>query len=394
MSRHVLVSSFAAVAALSAAVLAVAPAASATASSSTAASVVTLDPSYAPNLTYLGAGPVIYRSAIAHDGSAFVAGTFSDVDGLSRTGIVHLLADGTVDPGFATTGTGLDPSGVDSMVEQPDGKVIVGSDFSTYDGQPVSNVIRLNQDGTLDTTFNAPDLAGRANGLGLQPDGKVLVGLSSGAPVRLNPDGDLDSSFHVTMTPQTGVNSFAVMANGDIYIGGAWDFLNGVEWRFGLARLNSDGSTDHSFDPRGQVSAGFLLDMHVSRRGTVIAGGRFTLAGSGSTSYLRTFDKHGKLTDGIGTVAAPGNAVTSVDVRRGKVFIGGVFTNVAGEPRGEIAELNSDGSLNANTFNGGADNGQVWLVDAGPKGSVLMGGSFSSVDDSPRSGLARFTKAS
>lgn len=392
MPRHALVSSFAVAATLSA-LLAAAPTASAASTSTTPASVVTLDSGYAPNLTYLGGGALVDRGVVAPDGSAYVAGRFSDVDGLSRTGVAHLLPDGTVDPSFATTGTGLDPSGVDSMVVQPDGKVIVGSDFSTYDGQPVSNVIRLNQDGSLDTTFSAPDLAGRANGLGLQPDGKVLVGLSSGAPVRLNPDGTLDSSFSVTMTPQTGVYSFAVMPDGDIYIGGAWDYLNGQQWRFGLARLNSDGSTDFGFDPRSQASAGFIFGLHANRKGTVIAGGRFTLA-DGSTSYLRSFNKRGQLTDGIGTVAAPSNAVISLDVRKGRVIIGGIFTSVAGEPRGEVAELNRDGSLNKNTFAGGADDGQVWLVDGGPRGSLLVGGSFSSVNDNPRAGLARFTKAS
>lgn len=392
MPRNAIVSSLAAVAMLGA-VLATAPAASATSAAAIPASALSLDPSYTPTVTLFGSTPLVSRAVVAKDGSAYIAGEISDVDGQPRTGVAHLLADGSLDPNFTTVGSGLNTPEVDSMVVQPDGKVILGGEYMTYDGQPVTNVVRLNSDGTLDTTFNPPNLAGRANGLALQPDGKILVGLSSGAPVRLNSDGTLDNTFAATMTPQTGVYSFAVMPDGDIYIAGAWSYLNGVEWRFGLARLNSDGSTDFGFNPRTQVTAGYVFGLHAGPKGKVIAGGRFTLA-DGTTSYLATFNNKGQLKDGVGSVAAPSSTVVSLEVHRGKVIIGGLFTSVAGKPRGEIAELNSDGSLTKNNFGGGADDGQVWLVDSDAKGSLLVGGNFSSMSGDPRTGVARFIRAS
>src|SRR5690606_16708779 len=84
-------------------------------------------------------------------------------------------ADGSVDNTF-DIGTGINES-VSSIVTQPDGKVLVGGNFTEFNGQPQNRILRLNIDGSLDTTFNiGTGIESNMNRLtiALQPDGKIL----------------------------------------------------------------------------------------------------------------------------------------------------------------------------------------------------------------------------
>jgi uncharacterized delta-60 repeat protein len=64
---------------------------------------------------------------------------------------------------------------INAVAVQVDGKILVGGNFATLNGQPCSNIGRLNRDGTLDTNFtaSADDIV---YSLAIQPDGKILVG--------------------------------------------------------------------------------------------------------------------------------------------------------------------------------------------------------------------------
>ena len=100
-----------------------------------------------------------------------------------------------------------------ALAVQPDGKILVGGDFTTLGGggtgtTPRNRIGRLNADGSLDTSFN-PGANGGVYALAVQPDGKILVGgdfttLGGGGTGtttrncigRLNADGSLDTSFN------------------------------------------------------------------------------------------------------------------------------------------------------------------------------------------------------
>ena len=80
---------------------------------------------------------------------------------------------------------GFDPNANDTVcvvVVQPDGKILIGGDFTTLSpngGVAVTrnHIARLNPDGTLDTAFN-PNATGysRVYSIAVQADGKILVG--------------------------------------------------------------------------------------------------------------------------------------------------------------------------------------------------------------------------
>ncbi|HKZ77799.1 MAG TPA: delta-60 repeat domain-containing protein, partial [Pyrinomonadaceae bacterium] len=173
-------------------------------------------------------------------------------------------AGGAIDPTFNADGTGADVL-VRALAVQPDGKIVIGGDFTSYNGDAAApdGVMRLNADGTRDTTFNAvgPGANGVVRAVALQPDGKMVIGGDftsynddAAAPngvIRLNADGTLDPTFNAGGAGANGadVRAVAVQPDGKIVIGGAFFSYNGnVAAPDNVLRLNADGTRDGSFN--------------------------------------------------------------------------------------------------------------------------------------------------
>lgn len=227
----------------------------------------TLDASFINGLP--GPDGFVERIAIQPDGKILIGGYFSNVNGVSRVGIARLNADGTLDTGFGNGQAGVENSISSALTLQPDGKILIGGQFTEVNGVPRDHLARLNSDGTLDPSF--PDgLAGASNiitvvnDIALQPDGKILVG---GGDIiddnekriaRLNSDGTLDVSFAngLAGTNQV-VQAIAVQPDGKILIGGVFAFVHGTT-RNRIARLNTDGTLDTTFlNGQAGASGGF-----------------------------------------------------------------------------------------------------------------------------------------
>jgi hypothetical protein len=85
-------------------------------------------------------------------------------------------APGDIDPAF-NFGTGFDNNGVFDIVEQNDGKLIVGGDFENYNGSVATKIARLNTDGSLDTTFvTGTGFDAEVYSIVQQTDGKLIFG--------------------------------------------------------------------------------------------------------------------------------------------------------------------------------------------------------------------------
>ena len=97
--------------------------------------------------------------------------------------VAVLLAGGTAAVRGQSALDGFDPNAngtVRVVVVQPDGKILIGGDFTTLSpngGAAVTrnHIARLNPDGTLDTAFN-PNANGTVYSIAVQADGKILVG--------------------------------------------------------------------------------------------------------------------------------------------------------------------------------------------------------------------------
>ena len=366
-----------------------------------------LDTTFNADVGETGLGnPIVNAIALQPDGKSLIAGAFSRYNGVTRMGIARLNSDGSLDtsfnPGSGIPGvrTGL---GLNALVLQPDGKILIGGYFSKYDGVSRHGIARLNSDGSLDTSFDARTKEFTNIGaLALQPDGKILVrsnstqynGVSRNGIARLNSDGSLDTSFD----PGSGLNSnstvqaLALLPDGKILLGGSFTQYNGVS-RTGVARLNSDGSLDTSFDPEIE---GAVDDLALQSDGKILIGGSFIEVNGVSRPGIARLNSFGSLdtsfNPGTGPKKGSFNDVHDLALQPdGKILIGGGFTQYNGVSRNGIARLSSDGSLDTSFDPGPGANHLVSALALQSDGSIFIVGQFTryNVAVVPRNGIAR-----
>lgn len=164
----------------------------------------TIDATFTTNIG-AGFGGLVRNIKTQDDGKIVVVGYFTAFDIYSSiNGIVRLNSDGTYDNTF-TTGTGLSSTSAEICVIQPDGKILVGGSFNSYNSNTANYLVRINTNGSHDSGFLGGSFSSTVRGLSLQSDGKIIVGgdfytyggYGSSGIIRLNSDGLRDSSFVV-----------------------------------------------------------------------------------------------------------------------------------------------------------------------------------------------------
>lgn len=298
-------------------------------------------------------------------------------------------------------GTGFNDD-VRTIITQVDGKILVGGKFTNYNGVQQNYISRLNTDGSLDTSFNiGTGFSYIISTIVLQSDGKILVGgtftsyngINRNAVVRLNTDGSLDTSFinEVTGLLNT-INSIAIQSDGKILIGGNFQMRNGTSQKR-IARLNIDGSWDTTFV--GDFSQGSISSIAIQPDGKILAGGDLiryiNLATTSSlpvSSLVRlntdgSIDPSFEIKDGFsGTIGV--SFETVVIQPDGKILVGGEFYTKL--YNGAIARLNPDGSLDIpfmmktsgpSVFYGsGGYHPIIKSIALQPDGKILVGGRY------------------
>jgi uncharacterized delta-60 repeat protein len=334
-----------------------------------------------------GANGEVECLALQPDGKIIVGGYFTTLGGYARYYLGRLNADGTVDKAF-------DPSPNNSVWTigfQDSGKIIVGGYFTTLGGQPHGNIGRLYADGTVDTTFSAAANLG-VFALAVQTDGKILVGGSFNTLDeqtrnnlgRLNADGTLDTTFN----PGADfiVLSLALQADGKILVGGLFSTLGGQTRNY-LGRLNANGTVDTTFNLGADSGVHCLA---VQPDGKILVGGDFTMLGGQPRSGIGRLNADGTLD----TAFNPGanNEVNSFALQPdGRILVGGSFTMLGGQPRSGIGRLNADGTLDG-SFNpgvGGFEYNWVNALALEADGKIFVGGYFTMLGGQPRNYIGR-----
>jgi uncharacterized delta-60 repeat protein len=294
------------------------------------------------------ANSTVYTVALQPDGKILIGGAFSAVGGIARGGIARLKSDGSVDESFVPTGHVN--SIVFGLAAQPDGKALVVGAFTTVNDVPRNRVARLNADGTLDTSFNPG--AGANNGINavaLQPDGKVIVGgffnsfngIARGGIARLNTDGSLDTGFD----PGTGagaqnqsVFAIALQPDGRVVVGGDFGSFNGVS-RNGIVRLHSNGTVDFTFNP-GSGADSYAVRRVVVQGGKVILGGQFFTFNGVERKFVARLNFNGTLDTTFNPGSRLSGTVSALVVQPdGSVIVGGTFTAFGATQINRIARL-------------------------------------------------------
>lgn len=300
--------------------------------------------------------------------------------------------EGELDDTFNIEGLGADER-VHAIVAQPDGKVIIGGQFTTYNEVAAPFIARLNEDGSFDETFDpGTGPSNHVYAIAVQADGKVLVGgrftsfdgVDQRGIARLHPNGELDTLFNeggtgfsqyqnlTHMLPV--VNAIAVQSDGHILVGGVFNRYNNTAERRNIARLNPDGSLAMPF-----ILSGLSSDVEaiaILPDGRVLLGGRFT---GNITRVTEEGEPDETFSSGSGFSASSGTArVRAMTVLPdGKIIAGGSFNSYQGQPANRLARLNSDGSFDS-TFNpeGSGANSAIYTLTSQADGKIIIGGGF------------------
>ena len=356
-----------------------------------------LDGSFRLDLAYSG---VVNAIAIQPDGKIVIGGSFTIVGDTPRARIARLNSDGTLDLKF-DTGSGADMD-VNTLLVQPDGKILLAGAFVKVNGATRSHLARLNPDGSLDGQF-PPGLSytqGSIAALALQPDGKIIVGgafnrignQAGGPIVRLNGDGSQDSSFGLALQINGYIHALAVQPDGKIVMAGDFYKINGTALN-NIARLNADGSLDDTFtSPRTAEG----LDFFPSVTSVILQNdGRLLVASSPFSGAalgrgINRLEADGSLDETFAGSSAADGVISRLAVRTdGNVIVAGEFTAIGGQGHGNVARITASGSRDLSFDAGTGAHGLVNQIVALDDGKTLIAGGFDTFDGQVRNGLAR-----
>jgi uncharacterized delta-60 repeat protein len=353
------------------------------------------------------------RKAETADGFHLVAASFAStrvlficVRATSKVALVLgsvavLLAGGAAAVRAQSALDGFDPNAngtIRAVVVQPDGKILIGGDFTTLQPNGAASattrnhIARLNPNGTLDVLFN-PNANLAVYAIAVQADGKILVGgdfvdFGNGTPsiggkirnsiARLDPTTGAADSWDPNANNR--VRAIVVQADGKILAGGDFSFATptiGGQTRNFIARLDPTTGLADSFNPNANSTVRAIA---VQADGKILAGGIFTGIGGTGRNRIARLDP----TTGAADTFNPNanNVVNAIVVQAdGKILIGGIFSganSIGGTTmRNRIARLKTDGTLDTD-FDPNANN-DVNVIAVLADGRILVGGAFTAL---------------
>ena len=242
-------------------------------------------------VTDRGQADICNAVAILSDGDIIAAGV-TDVWSQNDFMMIRYNSDGS--KGFIRITSIKLHDFANAIAIQPDGKVIVAGDSFDAGGNLDFSLVRYNSDLSLDTTFDydgkvVTDIRGQDNygfALALQPDGKIVLagmtGLTDFALARYNSNGSLDGTFDgdgIVVTDFGGTDvgrAVAIQPDGKIVMAGYSNRLGTYD--LALTRYNTNGSLDTTFDVDGKVltsigNADYGYAVALQSNGKIVAAG-------------------------------------------------------------------------------------------------------------------------
>lgn len=392
------------------------------------------------------------KVAAQPDGKVLVGGYFDSFSGFPYSGLIRLNNDGTVDTAFnpAALNPGVfsdvdvtiiaadssnralvfvddtlwrfsaDGSSVsaltqfDGYVERivplNTGKILVSGRFSAVGGEARSDFARINDDGTLDSTFHAaatPSYPTWESQFFVQSDGRILVlshGVKTGvSTIRLLPDGEVDPGFQPSIPGLASISAVGPTTDGKLYVSGVFTSIDQLPYP-SLARLNPDGTPDPSFNPATGISVGHanlpdddvnypIESLAVQQDGKLLVAGRFAVAQGLPRTSLARFNSDGSIDPTLNVQLNDEAEIVSVAVQSdGKIMIGGNFTSVGGNPVSHVARLLPDGTLDGSfpvTTGITGLEARVTFVAVLPDDKIMIGGKFDAWNGARRWNILR-----
>ncbi len=406
----------------------------------------------------------VYAIAEQTNDEALIGGDFPSYDNTARSGVALVNTNGQLDtafnPGSGVSGD-ITQEGNDARVNAAavsGGQYYIGGNFTAYNNTLVNCLARLNANGTLDTTFNiGSGASGTVRAIALQSNGEVLVGgdftnfngTACDYITLLTTNGAVDTNFNAAAI-QGPVYSIAlapsviIITNRDVVNNGTEDDdpIALGEYNAGTLTVNYNmlvGSNDmRIFYGNANVNAGTGVAIYdtgfVTGSGTIVVpfgptpalttnlvtivmnqgnvtyntswkyhavvtvppssdeimvGGNFSVAGQEYTDIAR-LETNGVVDTAFNPGTGPNGIVHALGWQYdNKIVAGGEFTAVNGVPAGHIERFNADGSSDANFFDGTGADDVVYSINSHYDGTTYIGGAFDSFNGTPRHGFTR-----
>lgn len=344
------------------------------------------------NISFAPLGPAaMLRQA---DGRLLVAVNRTRTTSLASR-ILRFTPEGSPDPSFASSGeVGLGAFGAYGLAQEADGSlVVVGSKTPSGGTSPVIALQRRAPGGELIAERLYPQLVGRANGVAVQSDGKLVLAIETDGhlALRLTPALEIDTAFGTAgLVAAAGAGDdtlrggqrVALQADGKILIGG-----HGTDAAVG--RLLADGSFDHGYGMNGIRGIGLLTEA-VSQLAQQ-PDGKLLVAVQRRNQpgfQITRLQANGHLDTGFG---GGGTVITSVLLTSyatnlllqddGKITVGGFASDEARQPHFALARHLTDGAPDESFGPGGVFTHPVANLDdvsaavLQPSGRVVLSGS-------------------
>ncbi|WP_295452288.1 hypothetical protein [uncultured Thiodictyon sp.] len=227
-----------------------------------------------------------------YPGDKIVVGSYNK-PGIHRLN-ANLSVDDTFNPGGGISNAqqpDYEFDRVNAVAVQPDGNILVAGSFSTFAGETRQNIVRLNANGSLDSSFHSPSFTvfnfrSEIFSIAVQADGKILIAgrfssvdaISRPTVARLNADGTVDTRF-VTPFLDQGSSAYSAVylqPDGRVLVGGDIQLIEGGSIFNGIVRLLPNGARDNSFNSSaaGAINA-ILVTSPVAGVYNTFAGGAF-----------------------------------------------------------------------------------------------------------------------
>jgi hypothetical protein len=368
----------------------------------------------APGFPEVAGGEGQVHTAISDGaGGWYIGGSFTTVGGVARSDLAHVLAGGTVDPTFAPSFAGNQPTAVVQSLALSGSTLYVGGSFSEIDGatrrlaainvtdgslqswNPVSNASEILSlavsGGTLYVGGSFSTMEGKVR------DGVAAFNTTSGALTTWAPE----ITFGTGSATSSGEVFALAVSGATVYIAGYFEHVNG-EARSAFAAVSITGTlTGWNPKPSGCASGSPNIGTALAvTAAAVYVGGCFTEVGGQartdlaavepSTGTATSWNPHLSPHSCVLCVgAAP--PVTSLAATESLVYVSGGFQSIGGQTRNGLAALELS-TANATAWNPKPNISDplvtgVLTVSVGGS-SVFVGGSFSSLGGVTRHNLA------
>jgi uncharacterized delta-60 repeat protein len=297
-----------------------------------------------------GFNSTVYAVNVLSSGKVLVGGSFDNynMDGSAKLALLN--SDGSLDTSL-NVGSGFNNS-VFALDVDSGGKIYAGGDFTNYNGSSTNRIARINADGTIDPTFNVGSgFDGNVTALEVDEDGKVYVGgeftTYNGETrnyfVRLNSDGSLDNDFNVGLGFSNYVHDIAIDSNDKILVVGAFATYKGNAHKR-IVRLNADGSVDNTL-VTGEGFDDVARSVGFDSSGKILVGGDFREYNDEDVNRIVRLETNGTLDTSLdmGT-GVNGSVMTIAGGTDGQIKAGGTFNSYNNVTVGKYISIAHDTS--------------------------------------------------